>query len=74
MRQWVEQQRVDLDFTSRIEREHRSSDIYKWWVLSLYGLINRHCADWVPDELMSQELARVWEQQKHLLPSWEGEG
>lgn len=70
MTAWTAESGVDLSFLQLIQRQHHD-DFRKWWVLSLYGLINRHCADWVPDELMSQELRRVWEEQKHLLPSWE---
>jgi hypothetical protein len=64
---WIERERVNLD-PMRPVRGRCGSDSWRWHWLTLALLTNRHVPDCMPDEVVSKHLAKVWKEQRHLIP------
>lgn len=62
---WIERDKVDLDPKGR---GPVGSDAWVWHWLTLALLVNRHVPDAFDDDLVSQELDRVWHEQKYRIP------
>ena len=64
---WGNEQVVNLD-PMRPVRGRYGSDSWRWWWLSLSLLTNRHVGEHVEDSEVSRHLAKVWNEQRHLIP------
>lgn len=63
---WTEQRRADLNPKSF--RGPRGSDAWCFHWLRIGMLINAHVPDYFDDDLVSQQLQRVWNEQSGMLP------
>jgi len=64
---WTSEHVVKLD-KMRDVRGRYGSDSWRWHWLTLALLTNRHVGEHVEDSEVSRHLAKVWKEQRHLIP------
>jgi hypothetical protein len=64
---WNAEAHVTLD-PMRPVRGRYGSDSWRWHWLTLSLLTNRHVGEHVEDSEVSRHLAKVWKEQRHLIP------